>query len=214
MRQKEETIYVSVKEQCQVTTDNVHLKDVASLYTENATLKNRLQSEVVFRFEKGKETRQVISALYILQLISQKTKQECNIQCITASDCVLERISEKKSKSEVCFEVFKITFICLLCMIGGAFSIMAFHNDVGLNHIFMKVYELITGEKSSGFTVLEISYSIGLMSGIVIFYDHIGKRRITKDPTPIEVSMREYEKQMNQALTSSIKREGKTIDVS
>ena len=69
------------------------------------------------------------------------------------------------------------------------------------------------GEKSSGCTMLELSYSIGLMVGIILFYNHIGKRRITQDPTPIEVSMRSYEKDLTEAMTSAWGREEKTIDV-
>lgn len=50
--------------------------------------------------------------------------------------------------------------------------------------------------------------------GIIVFFNHIGGRRITKDPTPIEVEMRVYEKDVNDALIETADREGKTIDVS
>ena len=69
------------------------------------------------------------------------------------------------------------------------------------------------GRKSNGFTLLELSYSVGLAVGIIVFYNHVGKRRISKDPTPIEVSMRTYEQEMNQAMIESWEREGKKIDV-
>ena len=45
-------------------------------------------------------------------------------------------------------------------------------------------------------------------------FNHIGGRRITKDPTPIEVEMRIYEDDVNNALVETADREGKTIDVS
>ena len=40
---------------------------------------------------------------------------------------------------------------------------------------------------------ITLSDALGLAGGIIIFFNHIGKRRITHDPTPIEVSMRKYE---------------------
>lgn len=61
---------------------------------------------------------------------------------------------------------------------------------------------------------MEVSYSIGLAVGIILFFNHIGGRRITKDPTPIEVEMRIYERDVNDALIETADREGKTIDVS
>lgn len=102
----------------------------------------------------------------------------------------------------------------LICFFGTAFTIMAFHNDIGINKVFMKVYEMIAGEASDGFTILEVAYSIGLAIGIIVFFNHIGGRRITKDPTPIEVEMRIYEDDVNNALVETADREGKTIDVS
>ena len=70
------------------------------------------------------------------------------------------------------------------------------------------------GQPSPGYSILELSYAIGLALGITVFFNHIGGRRITKDPTPIEVEMRIYEKDVNDALIETSDREGKTIDVS
>ena len=52
-----------------------------------------------------------------------------------------------------------------------------------------------------------------LVFGIIVFFNHIGGRRITKDPTPIEVEMRVYETDVNKALIETADREGKTMDV-
>ena len=91
---------------------------------------------------------------------------------------------------------------------------MAFHNDIGINQMFTRLYFLVTGETSNGFTVMEVAYSIGLATGIIVFFNHIGSRKITKDPTPVEVEMRIYESDVNNALIDTANREGKTIDVS
>ena len=45
---------------------------------------------------------------------------------------------------------------------------------------------------NTGVTEIEICYAIGMPVGIIIFYNHIGKKKITQDPTPIEVEMRKY----------------------
>ena len=64
------------------------------------------------------------------------------------------------------------------------------------------------------FTLLEGTYSLGLALGIIVFYNHIGKRKLTQDPTPIAVEMRTYEADINKSLVELAEREGKTIDVS
>ena len=90
---------------------------------------------------------------------------------------------------------------------------MAFHNDISIGKVFEKIYGIVTGQPYDGYGVLEISYSIGLALGIIVFFNHVGGRRITKDPTPIEVEMRIYEDQVNTALVETADREGKTMDV-
>ena len=69
------------------------------------------------------------------------------------------------------------------------------------------------GTESDGFTAIEISYSIGLAAGIIIFYNHIGGKRLTSDPTPLEVEMRNYERDVNQAIVETADREKLEEDV-
>ena len=90
---------------------------------------------------------------------------------------------------------------------------MAFHNDVALEDVLGRIYMLVTGVESDGYTALEISYSIGLAAGIIVFYNHIGGKRLTSDPTPLEVEMRNYERDVNQALVEMADRQKLEKDV-
>jgi len=88
---------------------------------------------------------------------------------------------------------------------------MAYHNEVEINRVFEEVYMMVMNEEPGEINVLEVSYSIGLGLGIIVFFNHIGGRRLTKDPTPIEVAMRNYEEDVDRALIASAEREGKEI---
>ena len=107
-----------------------------------------------------------------------------------------------------------MVIVALVSFCGTAFTIMAFHVDVQIRTVFGIIYQVIRGNESTWITVLEISYSIGLAAGIILFFNHIGGRRITKDPTPIEVAMRNYEEDVDKALIATADREGKVKDVS
>ncbi len=149
-----------------------------------------------------------------MKLIELITRQcpEVDVQNLGETDVLVELVKVDKHKGPV--QVLKVIFVVCISFFGTAFTIMAFHNDVGINQVFEKVYELVTGQQAPGYSVLEFTYSIGLAVGITVFFNHIGGRRITKDPTPIEVEMRVYEKDVNDALIETADREGKTIDVS
>lgn len=90
---------------------------------------------------------------------------------------------------------------------------MAFNNDISVTELFQKLYYQVMGKESTGITELEICYSIGLPVGVIIFFNHFGNSKITNDPTPIQVEMRKYEKDVDDTYIANCGRGGKTIDV-
>ena len=106
----------------------------------------------------------------------------------------------------------KTAFVAAVTCFGAAFSIMAFNNDVDVTKLFGQIYELVTGQETGGFTILEITYSIGITAGILIFFNHFGKKRFTEDPTPMEVQMRLYENEIQTTLAEDAARKGAELD--
>ena len=109
--------------------------------------------------------------------------------------------------------ITKTIVLCILIFFGAAFTIMAFNNDVGVGDVFAKFYHQVTGIESDGVTELEICYSIGLSFGILIFFNHVGRKKITHDPTPIQIEMRKYESDLDTAFIENAGRKGHSIDV-
>ena len=153
----------------------------------------------------------MISALKIIAEI-EKACPGVSVENLGETDVLVEWISVDRHKGFT--QWCKLAFVSLVSFFGTAFTIMAFHNDIGINEVFSKLYEMVMGFRGDGYGILELSYSTGLAVGIIVFFNHIGGRRITKDPTPIEVEMRIYEEDVNKALIATADREGKTIDVS
>lgn len=54
---------------------------------------------------------------------------------------------------------------------------------------------------------------MGLTIGILIFFNHFGKRKFTVDPTPMEVEMRLYENDIQTTLIEDFARKEKEMDV-
>ena len=90
---------------------------------------------------------------------------------------------------------------------------MAFNNDSGVPEIFEQMYEQFMGKKAVGFNILELTYSIGLGLGIIVFFNHFGKKKFTVDPTPIEVEMSLYENDIQTTLIAQSSRRGQELDV-
>ena len=112
---------------------------------------------------------------------------------------MLLNLRHSKKMMDQC-QIIKQQLICLILFFGVGFSIMSFNNDVSIDDMFSKISKQFTGDKEQGRKILEYCYSIGLGVGIIIFYNHFGPKKLTKDPTPIEVEMRKYERDINQTL--------------
>ena len=122
--------------------------------------------------------------------------------------------SEYEPKQEPKWLLYlKTAVLCVLIFFGSAFTIMTFNNDVGVGEVFADFYRQVMGTESSGFTILEICYSIGLFLGITIFFNHVGHKKITHDPTPIQVEMRTYEKDVDATFIENCGRKGTSNDV-
>jgi len=198
-------VYLKCDRCVEVQSQDVYLKDLASVRCKDAGVHAKMKALKVYHFGKEEKKRCVISVLKLIELM----EQECPnimVQSVGEPDVLVEWISVKKHKGWQ--QWLKIVVVCLVTFCGTAFTIMAYHNDVGINDVFTEVYRMVMNREPGGLNVLEVSYSIGLALGIIVFFNHIGGRRITKDPTPIEVALRNYEEDVDRALIATAGREG------
>ena len=107
----------------------------------------------------------------------------------------------------------KVAFVTLITFFGSAFAIATFNNDSGIPQLFEDLYPLIMGTEKNGFTLLELSYSMGIILGILIFFNHFGKKNMSVDPTPLEVEMRLYENDIYTTVIAEQARKGQELDV-
>ena len=141
-------------------------------------------------------------------LVSDRNVTLGDIASITSSNETMARqLKQKKIYS------FRANALCILVFFGGAFTIMSFNNDIGITELFGKFYYQVMGAESSGFTELEISYCIGISIGILVFFNHFGKKKFTPDPTPVQVQMRQYEEEVDTTFIENSGRGGNEEDV-
>ncbi len=210
-----DTVYLKIEQNVLVREPSVTLKDIAKITSTNRPLLNKLKQIKVYTFHtpanqnKKKKQVEVFSVLKIIELIGQEFPS-VEIQNIGEKDFVLEYAP----MDEIMWvQYLKTAILCILVFFGSAFTIMTFDNDVGVGEVFADFYQQVMGTESDGFTVLEICYSIGLFLGIMIFFNHMGHKKITHDPTPIQVEMRTYEKDVDTTFIENCGRKGNSNDV-
>lgn len=203
-------IYVKVKMKASVRNRQIRLGHVAEIWCENAAEKQKWEHLPLLMVPPEGKHRYVISAIDILAKI-QKEDPQITVNLLGEADVVVD--CRKKPQKKGVLEVLKTAAVCLITFVGAAFSIMTFNNDVDVGSIFKTLYLLFTGMESDGKTVLEWTYSLGIFLGIVIFFNHFSKLRVSDDPTPLEVQMRIYEQDVNTTIIENDGRKEDGVDV-
>lgn len=204
------TIYIKGDRDVEVTKPDVTLADLLSMECSDQSLLPKLKTMKILKFKKTGNQRCVISVLKIIACIHGQYP-DMEVQNLGETDMIVTY--EDQKTPSYAWHLTKTAFVTAVTFCGAAFSIMAFNNDVDVTKLFDQIYHLVTGNKPGGITILEIAYSAGLMIGILIFFNHFGKRRFTVDPTPMEVQMRVYENDIQTTLIENAARKEKEIDV-
>lgn len=191
------TVYLKCERNVEVQSQDVFMSDVGTIRCSDSVLSARLKALKVHHFGKNDTKRCVISSLKLVELMENEC-QDISVQIVGEPDVLVEWVSTEKHKGWQ--QWLKAALVCLVSFFGTAFTIMAYHNDVGINDVFTEVYRMVMNREPQGLNALELSYSIGLAVGIILFFNHVGGRRLTKDPTPIEVSIRQYEEDVDKTL--------------
>lgn len=211
-----ETLYLKIETNTIVTDRHVKLSDIAKMECANPAIVRQLKQKKVYTFQdaidvkKQKNQMQVFSVLKIIELIHEEYPN-VDISNEGESDFIVEYIPNPKKPKLL--NAIKTAVLCIIIFFGSAFTIMAFNNDIGVTDVFSKFYAQVMGTAPEGVTELEICYCIGLGLGILIFFNHVGKKKITHDPTPIQVEMRKYETDIDTTFIDNAGRKGHSIDV-
>lgn len=214
-------LYIKIDQFIKVNKKKVLLSDIASIYCVKHDIMKELSNCMILSISSNESGMYTMSILKVIELIHRK-KPELTIINDGEKDFIIEYVpvSQEKMRAgakpkNIKAEYIKAAFVALVAFFGSAFTIMTFNTDVGVSNLFNNLYLWFTGiEKSGEPTILEFSYCIGLPVGIIVFFNHFSRKKLTTDPTPIHVEMRNYEKLMNQAIIEDASREGKNIDVS
>lgn len=213
---KSETLYLKIDQNTIVMDRHVTLGDIAKMECADASIVRQLKQKKIYTFaepmskRKQKNQMKVFSILKVIELIHEEYPN-VDVSNEGEKDFIIEYIPNLNKPKVI--NTIKTAALFVIIFFGAAFSIMAFNNDVAVGDVFAKFYYQVMGTPSDGVTEMEICYSIGLAIGITLFFNHVGKKKITPDPTPMQVEMRKYEKDIDTTFIENAERKGHSIDV-
>lgn len=204
-----ETVYMKFERNTMLYERKVIIGDVASVYCTDKSIQAKIRAIKLLTIPDVKKGTYVFSVMDVIERISRACPG-VDVNNIGEYDFIIEY--KRKPPSKGFLQFLKIFVSCVIVFIGSMFTIMAYNNDVGVNALFAKVYELVGVNENNG--ILEASYSIGLTFGIAVFYNHFAGKKLSDTPTPVEVQMRSYETDVDNAIVERASRNKEEFDAS
>lgn len=110
-----------------------------------------------------------------------------------ASQIIVEVMNPRKTANPVL-----VALVWLILFVGAGLAIMNFHTDVSMLQVHQRLFFLITGHQSDQPLWLQIPYSIGIGLGMILFFNHLFKKKIKEEPSPLEVELFMYQQNLDQ----------------
>ncbi|ABR48374.1 stage V sporulation protein AA [Alkaliphilus metalliredigens QYMF] len=142
----------------------------------------------------------IISMLNIIESIG-RVYPGCNTTIIGESNILVKNIGNVEKKDT--YKLLRVGVICFLLFIGSITAIINFHSDVNMREAHGTIYKIITGEENERPLLLQIPYSIGIGVGMAVFFNHIFRKKINQEPSPLEVEIYSYQQSLDEYIINN-----------
>lgn len=188
----ENTIYIRMRHRLQVRPhDSIKLQDVAQIIAEDSLLE-KVKECIVYTVSEKDQNIIILDVMKVIPILTNVVEQ-INIEIIGQTQTIVEVVYKKIGVSIPLF-----ILIWLLLFFGAALAIMNFHEDVSMQAVHQRIYKIITGKENIKPLIFQIPYSIGLGLGMILFFNHVFKKRLNEEPSPLEVEMFNYQQDLDR----------------
>lgn len=191
-------IFIRLKETVVVLPGvNIPLNNLADMVTER-DLKHNIGGLNIKLDHVNEGQTIVITALDVIKRI----RMECphvRIHLVGNNDCL---VTVKGRELKLWQRWLGVAMVSLILFFGSGMAVMNFHTDVSMPKVHQQIYWIVTGVELEHPIVMQIPYSLGIGFGMLLFFNHLFRKEINNEPTPLEVEMFLYQQNVNQYILS------------
>lgn len=192
VKTKQSALYLRLKKRIYIRPErSVTLGQAARLLAISDEQEEQLNKLVLYQHRKADGNRVVIDLLQIVKAI-RELEPELTVEAY-GDPQVLIMVSEKPVKPRI----IVLLFAWLLLFFGAGLAIMNFHTDVSMKEVHIRIVELITGKQTEHPLWFQIPYSFGIGFGMILFFNHLFRKRFNEEPNPLEVELFTYQENVN-----------------
>jgi stage V sporulation protein AA len=195
--ESQQCIYVRLHNKTSMLPNQtVTIGDVADMIS-NRLDEDEIRAISLHALQLSDGNRFVIHSLDVIKAV-QEYDSQITVQCLGPEQTLIYvQAGVRKPHLLLVFLVWIILFI------GSGLAIMNFHIDVSMQQTHERIYELVTGRKNSHPLLIQIPYSIGVGAGMVLFFNHLFRKRFNDEPSPLELEMFLYQQNIDQYVLAN-----------
>lgn len=202
-------VYIQPEANSQVDHPQVLIGDVAGVYCKDKELELRIRKLPLMRIAMASGRKYAVSAMALIACIDPAVGENVLVQNIGESDFIVSPREKAQRRPAV---LAKVGLVTLVTFFGSIFAIMTYNEDVDVTGVFDKLYTIVMGSARTAPGILEGAYAVGVALGIIVFFNHFGRRKLTREPTPMEIEMEKYENDITETLLKKASRAGRVAD--
>ncbi|WP_396136213.1 stage V sporulation protein AA [Brevibacillus brevis] len=169
----------------------ITMGDICQIYW-NGEREDAIKRMPIYRVKPADGNLIIIDIMQVIQRL-RSAYPEVELEIQGSPQIIVEVQNPKKSANLVL-----VTLVWILLFVGSGLAIMNFHTDVSMMQVHQRIFYLITGQESKQPLWLQIPYSIGIGMGMILFFNHIFKKKINEEPSPLEVELFMYQQSLDQ----------------
>lgn len=188
-------VYLRLKKDLEVEPHaSINLSDIAYI-SGNPSVTKQLEKTLLYKITDDDHNVSVLDGFSVIDQLVQLFPN-LEFQQLGPTQTIIHIKKQKKQAS-----IILISVIWLLLFIGSSMAIMNFHYDVSMQEVQQKLHFLLTGNNSNYPLWLQIPYSLGLGVGMILFFNHLFKKRFNDEPSPLEIELYKYQQDLDNYVS-------------
>ncbi|TDL34686.1 stage V sporulation protein AA [Jeotgalibacillus sp. S-D1] len=190
-----QTVYLKLRRKINIQKGQpIYLHDVADVTAAELSFKKLAKLIVLETKKDTSETYVLVDQLDMIELM-KKTLPNAALEMLGASATLVElRDAEKKGSLPLFLFVWSLLFV------GAGLTIMYFHEDVSMKETQITMVQMMTGKEIEHPYWFQVPYSFGLGLGMILFFNHVFKKKFTEEPSPLDVEIYNYEQSLEDYI--------------
>ena len=166
-----DTLYIKLERSILSYEPEIYLKDLGGLECANGEMLARLKALKLYEF---RHPGNMVCTMTKLVEEIHKIYPQLTVVNLGEMDVIMEY---RDKKPNAAMQYVKAGIICVLLFFGAAFTITAFHNDIGITDVFEKFYQAdkTRGNSGNGLGLALVDRIVTLCRGEIKLKSEVGK---------------------------------------